>query len=903
MTSQFEAVEEIFHAALDCEPDQLNAFLDERCGGDKALRGKVEELLAAHRQAGSFIAIPIASLDGRIDQEIDPVIGQVIGRYKISKRISAGGMGAVYLAERADEQYHKRVAIKLIKRGMDTDSVLRHFRNERQILASFDHPNIARLLDGGATQDGLPYFVMEYVEGLPIDQYCTNHALSITEGLELFREMCAAVAYAHRHAVIHRDIKPSNILVTSDGTPKLLDFGIAKILQPGAREEGLATITGVRLMTPEYASPEQVRGEAVTTATDVYSLGVVLYQLLTGQKPYSVKTRTPEEISRAILEQEPTRPSSALKRPRSDNRDSVDSRLTNYESRALRGDLDNIVLMALRKEPERRYQTVEQFSDDIRRHLESLPVVARKDSFGYRAVKFVQRNKAVTAAATLVFLTLIGGIIATTWEARRARAENARAERRFNDVRHLAHSVLFDYHDAIKDLPGATRVRERLVKDALTYLDNLSREAAGDPALQRELAAAYDRVGDVRGELLAASFGDMAGALDSYEKATRIREALAAADPRDFKKRRDLAGSYAKIGLQLQESADFARGFEYLRKAFALYSDLAAKKPADVQVREGLAEVHSAFGIALESRGDAAGSLEHRRQALRLRKELLTSDYANEKYRAELAVSYINIGRALVLSGDMNAALEANQKGVELCAALVAEHPKNAKYRRRLAIGYQNNGDYRAIAGDVTGALESFHKKLQLDEGIFAADPANAQARIDIAYSYARIGELLATRGDLREALGYERKALGFYEQLAADSPEELDVRYRTSVVGGLTAELHAKVGERKEALAVCNTVSSLLKELPEDPANTGYSDFRAQAYSHLGAAHVALADSTKSRAGEQQEDWRVARDFYQRSLAIWQEMQKRGILTAEIATKPEETARELAKCDAALAR
>ena len=483
MTVQFKTVEEIFHAAVEYDPDQLSEFLDERCAGDNALRGQVEELLDAHRRAEEFIEIPLASFTGANgchDDHRDLLIGQTVGHYKILKQIGGGGMGAVYLASRADQQYEKHVAIKLIKRGMDTDSVLRHFRNERQILANFDHPNIARLLDGGATNDGLPYFVMEYVEGLPIDQYCQRHGLSIAERLKLFCGVSAAISYAHRRAVIHRDIKPSNILVTTDGTPKLLDFGIAKILQPGNAVDALATVTGLRLMTPEYASPEQVRGQPVTTATDVYSLGVVLYHLLTGQKPYRLKTRTPEEISRAILEQEPTRPSMAIaaavsagQSPRAGGTPATAEPAATAEPpkslipnpKLLRGDLDNAVLMALRKEPDRRYQSVEQFSEDIRRYLEDRPLLARKDTLLYRVQKFARRNKIAVAATAVVFISLIGGLITTGWEARRATIERARAERRFNDVRRLAHSVLFDYHDAIKDLPGATHARERLVKD------------------------------------------------------------------------------------------------------------------------------------------------------------------------------------------------------------------------------------------------------------------------------------------------------------------------------------------------------------------------------------------------------------------------------------------------------
>jgi serine/threonine protein kinase len=387
-------------------------------------------------------------------------------------------MGSVYLATRDDHQFQQQVAIKVVRRGMDTDLVLARFRNERQILAGFDHPNIARLFDGGSTETGLPYFIMEYIEGQAIDEYCDSHQLSIAARLELFRTVCSAVVYAHQHLVVHRDIKPSNILVTAEGVPKLLDFGIAKLLDAEAKQGNATTAIVHRLMTPEYASPEQVLGERITTVSDVYSLGVLLYELLSGHPPYHFKTLLAQDIARVISDSDPERPSAVFNRvvttgggpnaktltPESvsKTRDGRPEKLR----RKLAGDLDNIVLMAMRKEPARRYSSVGQFSEDIRRHLVGLPVVARQATLSYRAAKLIRRNTVAVTAAAIISLIVIVGMAATGWEAHVARGERARAEaagakaeRRFNQVRKLAHSVLFDYDEAIQDLPGSIPVR------------------------------------------------------------------------------------------------------------------------------------------------------------------------------------------------------------------------------------------------------------------------------------------------------------------------------------------------------------------------------------------------------------------------------------------------------------
>ena len=421
---RWQRVENILQSAIDCASEQRSDFLDEACGGDDELRREIESLLALNDKSGftdaSAFDEAIASLERR-SAEMDGE--RIIGCYRVLREIGRGGMGSVYLAARADDQFQKLVAIKIIRRGLDTDDIIERFRSERQILARLDHPHITRLLDGGTTIDGLPYFVMDYIEGEPIDDYCDQRNLGVTERLKLFQGVCAAVWYAHQNLVVHRDIKPGNVLVTREGVPRLLDFGIAKLLAPGSALNQQTSAT-LRLLTPEYASPEQVRGEPITTASDVYSLGVLLYVLLTGRRPYRQTMSSPKDIERSICEEEPDRPSAAaMTGSEPKNRDGEKLR------RRLRGDLDNIVLKALRKEPHRRYTSVEQFSEDITRHLGNRPVIARPDTRRYRITKFVQRNSAAVAAAALIALVLIMGVAGVLWQAHVARLEQAKAAR------------------------------------------------------------------------------------------------------------------------------------------------------------------------------------------------------------------------------------------------------------------------------------------------------------------------------------------------------------------------------------------------------------------------------------------------------------------------------------------
>ncbi|MBA3650820.1 MAG: serine/threonine protein kinase [Chthoniobacterales bacterium] len=561
-----ERLAELVKSALELPAQSWSAFLDQECKGEAELRAEIESLLAQQQGSGGFLEEPALGFAAEdLVRDSACKLGQIIGDYEILSLIARGGMGEVYLAH--DRKLRRKVALKLIRRGMDTADIVRHFEREGRLLAGLNHLNIAQLYGSGVTAEGNPFFAMEYVAGQRLDEYCEERSLTTSARLDLFRKICAAVTYAHQHLVIHRDIKPANIRVTAAGEPKLLDFGIAKLLEPEASLGGEQTLTLASVMTPEYASPEQVRGETVATTSDVYSLGVVLYRLLTGQSPYRPKTTRPDELARAITDQDPDRPSTAVANDQK-------SEVSNQKS--LRGDLDNIVLMAMRKEPARRYQSVVQFSDDIRRHLDGLPVSAHKDTVGYRASKFIRRHQVGVLAALLVAATLVAGIFATEWEARRANKQRLRAERRFEDVRQLAHSLMFEIHDSVRDLQGSTPTRRLIVTRALQYLDGLAQEAGENPSLQRELATAYEKVGDIQGNPYSANLGDTEGALTSYRKAARIRETLRQTGA-TTETEMELGRTCRAIGDVLEVKGDLANTLDEYRRSLQIFEQVAQR--------------------------------------------------------------------------------------------------------------------------------------------------------------------------------------------------------------------------------------------------------------------------------------------------------------------------------------
>src|SRR3989449_4643195 len=749
---RWNTLKELFGAALELDPGKRSAFLRDACGSDESLRAELESLLASYKRTATSEEKPSPSVDPGLFP--GTLIGQRLGSYQVLHEIGHGGMAVVYAAVRADDEYRKTVAIKVVLPGLGSEDILRRFRNERQTLATLDHPNIVRLLDGGTTEQGLPYLVMEYVDGVPIDQYCDSRRLSTSERLLLFRTVCTAVQYAHQNLVIHRDLKPSNILVTADGTPKLLDFGIAKLLNPESAAQPLLTLPQLRPMTLDYASPEQFHGQPVTTSTDVYSLGVLLYELLTGSLPYDLEGRSPLEMERIISELEPERPSMVVQRMEAVA--SRDRRRTNALAprpasgegaaqklgRRLRGDLDNIVLMALRKEPQRRYASVEQLSEDIRRHLEGLPVIARTPTLRYRTSKFVRRHKVSVAAAATVAVALLLGIVVTTREARLA-------DRRFEDVRQLADALLFKLEPAVKDLPGATPARQLIVQEALTYLDGLARDASGNAELQGDLAEGYLRVGEVQHGGDHADLGDADGALESYRKAGSIAAVLARRQPTNLAAKRYLARSEQGTGVILLMTGHAAQAIDSLRRAIAGFETLTTADPRDTESAFHLADSYNALGDGLGSRsitnslGDPKGALENYQKALAIYERLVAAYPTSGHFQGGVAVGKAKIAEMHAAGGDSKAALESYGRARVAYETLSRAEPNNAQYRGNLGSIIQRVANVRLNMGNRAGALEDLNLLLEMARAIAAADPSDVNAQDGLFLAYFHVGRVL----------------------------------------------------------------------------------------------------------------------------------------------------------------
>lgn len=739
-----EEVKALFSAAIDLAPEDRAAFLTLEAGGHAGLIADVQSLLDAHDQPGDFldtITPQFRSQAFAASGAMRSRMGERIGAYRIVGVLGTGGMGDVFRAVRDDDQYEAEVAIKLMRADVRSSVVEQRFRKERQILAALDHRNIARLLDGGTAEGGAPYVVMELVNGEPIDAYCEANKLGMHERVQIFLQVCAAVSYAHQHLVVHRDLKPSNILVTADGSVKLLDFGIAKLLEANSptdapRVEANGTATTLRAMTLEYASPEQVSGAAVTTVSDVYSLGVVLYRLLTGKSPYRERTNDAARMAEILSDTTPTRPSQL--------------------ERKLDGDLDNILLMALRKEPARRYASVEQLANDLRSYLSGMPVLARGNSLGYRAGKFLRRRKVEIAAVGIVACALIGALVFSMREARIAERERQVAQQHYDSVRKLANTMLSQLHDEMVRESGSLRAREMLVSTSLEYLDALFAQGSPDRQLQEELASAYLKVASIQGgDFSGANRGDNQGALKSHSRAIELLTPLVESDPDDHRAGWQLGRAYVEQAalLMVTRAPKFAR--EPVDRGLALAEKHA---PFIADETERVTRLRFAYGTQTNILG-FMGLLSEARQsadkAIAVAEAYAQAYPDDELALIELSNAYNsaslfddprlseaeNFDRALLM-------LRKSQPAVE---KLLQIDPDNPEHQRRLAKLQHNSANILYARRQYAEALELYQKAVPVVLR-FAQDPADSSAQFQRGMYEVHLAMSLFRTGRIEEA-------------------------------------------------------------------------------------------------------------------------------------------------------
>jgi hypothetical protein len=731
---------------------------------------------------------------------IEETPGAVIGRYHLLQMIGEGGMGEVWLAEQK-EPVRRRVAVKLIKAGMNTREVIARFESERQALALMDHPAIAKVLDAGSTSSGAPYFVMEYVAGIPITTYCDKHALGTRERLELFMRVCEGVQHAHQKAIIHRDLKPSNILVTEvDGkaAPKIIDFGVAKALTQKLTAETMFTRLGALIGTPEYMSPEQAltSGEDIDTRTDVYSLGIVFYELLSGEPPIDVRKIAFDEFLRKLREEDPPKPSTKIRT--SDRGTSLElARKRHTEpvtlEKEIRGDLDSIALKALEKERSRRYASPSDFAADIGRHLKNEAVLAVPASPAYRLRKYLRRNWVGVTAATITLVAIGAGAAAALFEARVAQG-------RFDDVRRLAHSFVFDYHDQLAKIAGTIKLREQMVATALEYLDRLSRGAQNDISLQKELAAGYRKIGDVQGFPGGPNLGHQDQALASYAKAAALYEAAVRREPAYRLEICEFNVAYAYLLLISEKQSDAeARARTGLRCA----QEHASARPDDEAAQSDLYHAYATMGdIDEQSDRDA---YENYRQADQIARRILN----RRRDEAALNLNAMIRGRfgtAAKLDGKLTEASQAYNEESEFTAELIRLNPTNPRYRgaRMDAVGDQvriADSDIAPSFEDPVAALARAREMLEYAKEELALDPNDAKAKIGVAVSLFQLSYPLK-RTDPRGAVDAARESVRLFDRLLAEGQNSQVVSRRRRALPRLAESLLA-AGQPQEAAPV----------------------------------------------------------------------------------------------------
>ncbi len=840
--ARFARLKSLFVEASAFDAARRRRLLDAVSAEDSGLARDLAGMLAAHDlvddpfASGAAWRAETSAAPDAAGELPDAWVGRRVGAYRLAKLIGRGGMGAVYLGERADGELKQRVAIKVILPGFATDEVLRRFRSERQVLAHLAHPNIARLLDAGATDDGLPFLVMEHVDGSDVEADCTRRGLDLESRLRLVITLCAAVEHAHRALVVHRDIKPQNVMVTDEGVVKLLDFGIAKLLgdplagETPSGEELAATRAGPGVMTPAFASPEQLSGGVVTTATDVYALGVVLHRLLTGRHPFPLEERTWLELVRTVCERDLPLASAVVRRAW--GKEHLPAPPPGGERLALRleGDLDAILARATGREPAERYASAAELASDLTRYLDGEAVEARRGDRRYRLAKLARRHRASITFGAVLALSLIGGIVATSLALHRAVVEKGEADRRFAQVRELAHAVVFKYRDAIADLPGSTPVQAELVRDALKYLDGLSQDAGNDVDLEREVAAAYAKLGDVQGDGYVANLGDSKGALESFRKAIHILEPLAAASPNDVALIQEIATDYEHQADVLWDTGTLDDARKSYEHAASLIESVGGADPPGGtrdarlgQVDMKLAQLHGDPEWA--NLGDSAGAVDYARKALDLREKVVAANPGARKLFSDVITAQQVLSALLAAAGSFDDADRLARTSLANARANNQNHGRDATSTydaRVVGNSLQLIGDVAFARGDTAAAFSGYQEFLDYYSPKLAADPANQQIRQDLLSVELQMGRSLLRldRGAL--AVVTARRALERAEQLRGAGPENRQTRSNLAACQALLGAALISTGEQDEAQAALRSALDLDEALlREDPSDT----------------------------------------------------------------------------------
>ena len=759
------------------------------------------------------------------ESSIDSDLGSQLGPYLLVRELDSGGMGVVYLAVRSDDHYFQIVAIKMIRKGLETAELVQRFRVERQILATLNHPNIGAILDGGETKDGRPFIVMEYVEGQPITLASEGRALSIRQRIELFRSLCSAVHYAHQKLIIHRDIKPSNVMVTPEGVVKLIDFGTSKPLEPQAvLSDGNPTESGLRMMTPDYASPEQVQGKQLTTATDVYSLGVLLFELLTGSRPYTLRDLSPAAAERLLVEQHSRKPSSA-------------PNLSRRSRKEIAGDLDRIVMMAMSYDQTQRYLSVQHLEEDLLCYLQGRPIEARKASPLYTLKKLVLRNRTVVLTAFVTAAVLSGSVLVYLRQSRKA-------DRRVAQVRTLANSAITDMTDKLQHSSASVETQAALFHSALTYLDELRRSTGNDPRLLLELSKAYVRVGDLEGSPFVANLGNSATAVTSYQKAWQAAQEAHARLPGDESTQALIEADHRLGGIQsflgnLQEAHDsYQQGLSWARSFWQ-------RKPADPLRKRLLAMSYAGLG-------DVELNSLHPDQALQRFSVAFNvfgdSPSGDEDHDQLLIGFYRDAGRALNELGKQSQALESDRKAITLAEAVVQRYPSSMRARRTIFLAEEEivlplAGRDALNVGDSGQAQIHARKALEIAQMLGGRDSGDVQGPYDLSLAYIGIGDSFR-QTDPEVAAEWYRKSIALTKKLAPFYGA--GARHWLAIRDEALAEVLGGKEQAPEQLRLLLEANSIRRELAETSPHGRLHLMRS--YCKLSDAELALNNPAKAQ-------------------------------------------------------